>query len=296
MHYMIGHFVRQTVASAAQNLLIETIPVVLLEPFRKNPLSGAEGSWRVLTHPGQAREIEDLTFSPNLGIVLAPRLNSPIVTVDVDGDDVWATLRKLGISSDAPCWISKTGRPSGRGFHVFFYTHEAYPRVIRAGGLPVDLLADGYIVIPPSNTARAKGGGGPYSWLHGHSPTDIPVAELAEPPGGLREWWMAVARNPKAPDLRRPRSTPDFLRGPVPEGARNQTLTRIGGFLRRQGFRGTVIAAELATHNLRCHPPLPESEVQAIAESVSRYSHPGLPGHPKAVVPRFAKLSEVPHG
>jgi len=59
---------------------------------------------------------------------------------------------------------------------------------------------------------------------------------------------------------------------PISEHARNDTLTSIGGGLRHKGLiHGEILAALLRINEERCYPPLPESEVQTIAASVSRY-------------------------
>lgn len=58
----------------------------------------------------------------------------------------------------------------------------------------------------------------------------------------------------------------------IPEGARNSTLTSLGGSMRQYGFnRGAIEAALLAENAERCRPMLPEAEVQGIAKSVARY-------------------------
>ena len=55
----------------------------------------------------------------------------------------------------------------------------------------------------------------------------------------------------------------------IPDGQRNDTLTRIAGAMRRQGADQTAIEAALL--NVKCQTPLPEDEIKAIAASVSRY-------------------------
>jgi len=63
----------------------------------------------------------------------------------------------------------------------------------------------------------------------------------------------------------------------IPEGRRNDTLTRKGGYLRRKGLSQAEIEAELLQTNQRkCSPALPDAEVFMIAASVSRYE-PGGP-------------------
>ncbi len=61
--------------------------------------------------------------------------------------------------------------------------------------------------------------------------------------------------------------------GLILEGARNAALTSMAGAMRRKGMgQGAIEAALLKENADRCLPPLPESEVQTIARSVSRYA------------------------
>ena len=56
------------------------------------------------------------------------------------------------------------------------------------------------------------------------------------------------------------------------EGERNTVLTSLAGTMRAPGMdREEVVQALLAVNERRCIPPLPESEVNGIAESVSNY-------------------------
>ncbi|MEM1126752.1 MAG: DUF3987 domain-containing protein [Bacteroidota bacterium] len=74
--------------------------------------------------------------------------------------------------------------------------------------------------------------------------------------------------------MTRPRQARDFGDDEIiPRGERNSTLTSIGGSLRRTGLGVTEIEAALVEVNRRrCHPPLTESEVRGIAQSLGRYS------------------------
>jgi putative DNA primase/helicase len=58
----------------------------------------------------------------------------------------------------------------------------------------------------------------------------------------------------------------------IEKGARNSTLTARAGKLRRDGADAEALLADLRKLNEeKCSPPLPDSEVAAIAESVARY-------------------------
>jgi hypothetical protein len=60
--------------------------------------------------------------------------------------------------------------------------------------------------------------------------------------------------------------------GEIPEHFRNDVLTSIGGGLREKGLIYDEILMVLSrTNQERCNPPLPDSEVQTISNSVSRY-------------------------
>ena len=67
-------------------------------------------------------------------------------------------------------------------------------------------------------------------------------------------------------------SAPASADGRIAEGQRNTHLTSLAGTMRRPGMSKDAILATLLTeNNERCAPPLAESEIRAVAESVSRY-------------------------
>ncbi len=58
----------------------------------------------------------------------------------------------------------------------------------------------------------------------------------------------------------------------IPKGGRNDTLASLAGTMRRRGFNGAAILAALRVENEnRCDPPLSDTEVEAIAASISGY-------------------------
>jgi len=71
---------------------------------------------------------------------------------------------------------------------------------------------------------------------------------------------------------RAPRGPTTAQGEPIAEGGRNAYMVRVAGSLRRAGCTQGEIAASLAIINQRCTPPLPESEVRAIAASAARYA------------------------
>jgi len=73
--------------------------------------------------------------------------------------------------------------------------------------------------------------------------------------------------------------TPFALPETIPEGVRNDKLTRYAGLLRRDGLEADTILRELRAANAaRCLPPLDDREVVTIARSIAKY-----PPHPVEV-------------
>lgn len=80
-----------------------------------------------------------------------------------------------------------------------------------------------------------------------------------------------------------------LLLAPMEDGSRNDSLTRIAGWLHLYHPAPVVLALLLVINEGRCTPPLEASEVERIATSVSKYPTPGAPGHPRAVVADFTR-------
>lgn len=122
----------------------------------------------------------------------------------------------------------------------------------------VDTRANGgYVLVSPSRTKD-----GLYQWAPWLS-LDCGPHDLAIAP----QWLVDELSGDKA---RRVNVLTES--GRIVGGVRNDTLTSLGGRLRRFGFSQNEIAATLhAANNDRCVPPLDPSEVDAIAASVARY-------------------------
>ena len=102
--------------------------------------------------------------------------------------------------------------------------------------------------------------GNVYSYAEGCGPEDVDIADL---PASLET--MLVPKPPA-----KPREVP--LATSIPEGRRNETLTRLAGRLQNTGIGAEALLAALNEENeTHCKPPLGEDEVQKIAASVGRY-------------------------
>ena len=70
--------------------------------------------------------------------------------------------------------------------------------------------------------------------------------------------------------------SPFVLPDVIPEGGRNDCLTRYAGLLRRDGSSEERILRELRDVNARrCRPPLDDREVSTIAHSIAKYPPAG---------------------
>ena len=284
------------VVSTARELTANSIPVLLNHHGLKKPRANPSGTWWMFDDPDEvARVIEQQPKAPNLSVLLQPKLDSPLVAVDVDGPAAMPKLQELGVSKKEGTWQAVTGR---KGLMIiYWHSGDLLPRVVRAGGLPLDLLSNGYALIPPSNTYAFKdqrGAGGPYRWIDGHSPFDIPVTDLASPSDTLVEFWRAsAARIPKVQQKildTQPRDGAwKLITESIPQGRRNDSLTRIAGYFRHYHPEPVVTGLLAAVNDARCSPPLENEEIKHIVSSVFRYQQRGVNGHPRAVVPSFTR-------
>jgi hypothetical protein len=185
----------------AQTLTQNTVPVLILKPGLKRPLAKpGTDRWWVLDDPDNVEAAFQSLGNhvvPNIGMLVGWQKQSPVIGVGADlykdkkaGDK----LKELGVSSNAAVWIQRTGRG---GLTLIYYSPDVeLKRDIEPEGEAIDLLLNGYTVISPSNTSNEPGGGGPYTWVKGHSPYDIPLAELDTPPKDLLLWWQSLSAKP----------------------------------------------------------------------------------------------------
>lgn len=191
----------------------------------------------------------------NIGILTGA--GSGIIAVDIDprhgGDETWEAV----LAEHGPIPDTVEALTGGGGRHILF----RHPGGRVAGGTGklgpgIDLKADGgYLVVEPSLHESGRR----YMWEASSRPGEVPLADAPD-------WLLARLLREERPRAEAAAS------GPIPEGRRNDTLTRMGGALRRQGLDEAGIRAALeAVNRERCVPPLPDAEVARIASSVARY-------------------------
>jgi hypothetical protein len=120
-------------------------------------------------------------------------------------------------------------------------------------------ISSRYVLSPFSNHPQTET---PYQIL-----SDAPIVEA---PQWLTDWLTAQK------NVDRKKVASADTNAPVVEGGRNNFLASQGGKLRNMHMLADQIERNLLEINeLRCNPPLPESEVRIIAASVSRYAPGG---------------------
>jgi putative DNA primase/helicase len=180
---------------------------------------------------------------------------SGVFVVDVDRLEAMEELAPELVRSLRETLTIRT--PSG-GFH--YYLNHVPGITNKPGTLPagIDIRGEGgYAIVPPSEG---------YAVEHRAPIADAPeqlLETLRDKPRGKPS---AAGRTSGGAE-----SIPDDG-GPIPDGTRDETLTRIAGLL----HDGTRDAAQLeddlqAVNEARCIPPLPPEQVRKIARSVSRY-------------------------
>jgi len=193
------------------------------------------------------------TKSPDANIGLAC---GEIIAIDIDGEkNPWPQDPEHAASLGQAQAVART--PSG-GMHYLFKCPEG----VKIGN-STSKLADkvdvrgknGYIVVSPSSTER-----GSYEWIQ---PPD--EMGLSEPPGWLLEALLEL----QAPEAMIEASV---LSDSIGRGGRNSTMISLAGALRRRGCDAYEILPTLKAVNARrCDPPLKDTELRRIAQSVERY-------------------------
>ena len=280
--------------TTAESLTASGIPVLPIKPRAKVPFPNPDtGSWWVVDDPDNVATVFQQTATTlgdcNLAMVCGRAKGSQVLVVDIDGESGLAKAQELGVTSAADCWVQRTG---GGGWHIVYFADVGLElrRHVKPQGADLDLVVDGYTLIDPSITEA------PYRWVPGHGPGDIPLASLDSPPAALLAWWHEIQTKTVLTiedDLQKNPSAYSLLKKPIPQGQRNDTLTRIAGWLRLYHPEPVVVSLLECINQALCTPePLPHEEVIGIVKSVYRYPQPGVNGHPWAVINNFVRAPE----
>jgi hypothetical protein len=226
--------------------------------------------------PACAHGVNDATLDSNIikgwwgntdfNIGIATGKKSGFWVLDIDGDDGEAELERLEKQFGAlpPTLESITG--SG-GRHLCYRIENYSIRNSTSAFAPkIDIRATGgYIVAPPS----LHGLGKRYTWSV--DSTDEPVAapEWAALRAVSARFTLQGATMNKRQDLIS--HWGELVASGVDEGKRDCTITSLAGYLfRRYVDPGAVLAFMLIWNQTRCRPPLPDSAVVRIVNSIAK--------------------------
>lgn len=168
------------------------------------------------------------------------------------------------------------------GMHLFYQCNTPIACSVGTGDYEgVDVRGDGgYVVAPPS----VHPSGGIYAWEN--DPEDVPLAKADE---------RVYAFLRDVQDMNKPKkkfSMPDQIGA----GKRNDTLMRYAASMQARGDDDVLILSALeAANKYKCKPPLPQSELEKIVESITGKYAKGTPRtHANVGVSLMLKASGVP--
>jgi hypothetical protein len=212
--------------------------------------------------------------SANVGIVTGAI--SGLVVLDIDprhgGEQSLAQWEKIF----DPLPVTLEARTGGGGRHVYF-KHPGGVIHNRAGiASGIDLRGDGgCVVAPPSIHSSGKA----YTWLSGHEPGKVALAEL---PG----WLLKLVRSDDKVPGHGLGHWRQLVTEGVAEGERNNTMASLSGHLLWHGVDADVVMELLLCWNrIRCAPPLDDDEVIHTVLSISRLHRHDSPEEPRSTVP-----------
>ncbi len=193
----------------------------------------------------------------NVGLVMGREK----FAVDVDGPEGEQALAQAGIDlSGLP-----TAR-TARGRHVYLSGQEIPDRI---GLLPkVDIRGQGYVVAPPS----VHESGAIYFW-------EIPITGAL--PTGPAKLYDLIRSNQKPAGAQSALGGTDWFTQAlvgVAEGGRDQTCTRLAGYLLGKGIPQDAVELILQSWAERCSPPFPPDQVSKCVESIAKRE--GVPDGP----------------
>ena len=244
-----------------------------VSPYDKQPALSGHG-W----HDATGNQLQILRWwkeNPlyNIGIALPM---SGLAVLDIDprngGDtelerliDTYGALPKT--------YVVSTG---GGGWHYYFrIDNQQYdlPKNLAPG---VELLRNGYVIAPPSDTSNSKSGGGLYTVRDLNGGFDLQTLPV--------DWCERVVQGERFSRVES--ALPHAEDWTLTKGERNDMITRMMGMLRRYGFD----AGEMERMVLAWNPDRVEdfeemwSELPTIAKSVERYA-------PEVITPHQISLT-----
>lgn len=230
-------------------------PVFPCKPGGKEPLT-PRGHLNATTDAARINGFWNAHPGANIGIPTGERSGFLILDIDEGGAASLHELEREHGGLPATYTVE-----TGSGGKHYYFRYPAGENVRNSAGKlgpGLDIRGEGgYIIAPPSRTT------GSY--------TSLERRPLANPPAWLLEKLREPSVRPEKPSGG---NTPTLILAAgekIPEGARNDNLTRIAGRL-HDGTRSLdQLTADLLEINAsRCAPPLPDREVLSVAGSIHR--------------------------
>ena len=152
-------------------------------PYRSDEPDPATG-WHVVYVDDPAIWADFRRREPDCNVAI----RWPGCQVDPDSEPALQWAREYGVESSARVWIIITAR----GYRLLYAPADSPLISVTSGDHEIpDLLAPGSLaVVPPS----IHPSGVRYRWAAGHSPLDIPLADLSPPPGDLISAWLKLVQ------------------------------------------------------------------------------------------------------
>jgi hypothetical protein len=220
-------------------------------------------------------EVRALPWDRAHGLALLTWPALDLVILDFDGPHAEGAWRQTGITLPE----TGTNRTRSGGTHLIFRVPDGTPRPGANGQghrrkvrlvvadcecqkpCGVDLLVNGYFIVPPTPG---------YSEDPDHPLEPGTIATIPQEV-------LSLARRTEKPDAGRTTVATDggwfaaAMRGPIPEGTRNDTATRLAGLLLAKGLSADHVKAALELWaRTVCVPPMDLQELRATVESVAR--------------------------
>lgn len=212
--------------------------------------------------------------SSNLGIVTGRISN--LVVLDLDDEETYQQI--AGLNGVAP-WLSETLHVyTGKGHHLY-YRPRPEGTVVRTtsfllNGKRHHVKAEGgYVVAPPSIHPEGR------EYVFSEDP--LRIAYITMPV--LQKILLKAGAEQGHPDT--PPDKPkdaswivNALHNDCPEGGRNEMAARIAGWFRDVIVYKQDVTLEILSqwNELRCHPPLPQWELEAVVSHKYRAYKPHM--------------------
>jgi hypothetical protein len=197
---------------------------------------------------------------PDCNIAIATGAASGVFVLDVDGDGGETTLRELEARhGPLPPTVEAI---TGKGRHAYFdWPGRDVRNSAGAIGAGLDIRCHGgYVLAPPSVHPSGK----PYAWSVDSAKTFAPA------PAWLLDRITAL-KNGNGNGATLPSEWHKLVTNGVDEGARDDTVTRLAGYLLRKYVDPVVVYELLVCWNMqRCHPPLPARDIERVVLSIGK--------------------------